>query len=340
MENQKNEPQKSEEINLGQFFDKVSEVIGGFGRSFTKGLARLRRTTLINWKTLILFAIAGGLIGYFYSKQLNKKYYESSMILDSKHLNKRTLDNAITKLNLLTGEENRTGLKRILNINDSVAKNIRHFEGKPFLDENDIIELQILKEQLKNSKLELENPKVIDEVIKRLEIENRHAFEIKVSLFNPAQFKMLEGALVNYLRNSDYVKKRIEITGKNLLARQKQLLGDQAKLDSLKRGINASYEALAKQQNGSNNVILKDGAVAASVDVYKESIKLYEEIDKTNEDVFLGSDFEVVDGFTELNVPKNLSTQETVIISLFIGLFCGYLVIGIIRLNKYLDKIA
>jgi len=339
MENTRNQ-QPSDEVSMGQVFGKLFEIFGNAWQSLIVGLANFRRTSIHNWKFLTVITIVGGTAGYIYGDYIKPKFYESSMILNSEHLNKRILDNAISKLNLLTGEPGKIGLKRALKIDDSLANNIMKFEGTPFMEEKDIIELGLLKEQLKNSKLELENPKIIDEVVKRIEIENRHSFELKVFLYNPEQFKELENALIDYLRNSPYVKKRIEFNRQNLVSRQSQLMKDLGKLDSLKTAINMSYESMAKQRDGSNNIVLKDDAVSGSVDVYKQSFVLYDLIDDVNEVVFLKSDFEVVDGFTELNVPASATLKQIIQISSLIGLATGYLIIGLIRLNRRLEKIA
>jgi len=179
------------------------------------------------------------------------------MILSSDYLNKRLVDNSIEKLNLLAGEENKHGLAKVLNISDSLASNIVEFKARPFVSEGDLIELEVLKEQLKNAQANAKNEKVIAQVVERIEIENRHAFEITVKTYNPTFIGALQSALVNHFKNNEYIKRRIEINKTNLLEKKTKLFHDLQKLDSLKFIIFDNYKSMAAQsRQGSNNVIL------------------------------------------------------------------------------------
>lgn len=342
MDNQKSSNTSSGEMDLSNLFSRLGAFISNAFSTFLKGLANIRRTTLENRSLFFVLIILGIAAGYIYGDYIRKKYYESSMILSSDYLNKRIVENSIQKLNLLLAGASKEGIKQALQINDSLANNIIGFEARTFIGEDEIIELRILKEQLKNSKLEVENPKIIDEVIKKIEIENQHAFEIKVKLYNPKEFSELENALVNYFKNNEYVKKRIEINRKNLLVKQLKLKRDFERLDSLKSVIYDNFKRLADDDSKSTNgVLIGDMAVTTNpVEVYIQDLKMYTEFQETNEKVYLESDFEVVDGFTELNVPSNQTLPVVVIQFLFGALLIGYLIIGFKKFNKFLDSLA
>ncbi len=341
MENQKQIEPSNGEMDLGAFFSRIGEILASIWHSFIMGIANFRRTSIQNAKLLILMAVIGIGAGVLYDKYGRRKFYESIMILNSDYINKRTIDNAMEKLNLLASEPGKTGLIELLHINDSLASNIMSFEAKPFIDENDIIELRILKEQLKNSKLELENPKVIDDVVSRLEIENRHAFEIKVKLYNPNKFKDLEKALVSYIKDNSYVKKRIEITKALNIERKTKLLRESQKLDSLKAVIYDNFRSMADQsRQGSNNVILSDRPVTGPMEVYSRDLTLYNELETVNKSLYLQEDFEVVDGFTELNIPASTRLSTIVILYSLFFIGVGYLIVAFRRLNKYLESLA
>jgi glutamate/tyrosine decarboxylase-like PLP-dependent enzyme len=162
----------------------------------------------------VLVILSSIVLGYVYGNLIKKTNYESSMILSSEYLNKRLVDNTIDKLNLLAEEKDKRGLAKLLNISDTLADNIVEFTAKPFVDENDIIEMEVLKEQLKNVQETSKNEKVIEQVINRIEIENRHAFEITVKTLNPTVISNLEIALVRFFRETEYVRKRIDIQKK------------------------------------------------------------------------------------------------------------------------------
>ncbi len=324
-------------MDLGQFFAGVGRFFKNLFSGVVMGLASIRRVTIENKYAFILLIIGGIVGGLLYDTFIDKKFFESTMILNSDYLNKRIVDNSIKKLNILTNEPGRAGLMHDLQINDSLAANIVKFEAQPFIEEEDVIEMKVLKEQLKNSKLELEDPKVIDDVIEKLEVENRHAFEIKVSVYNPRHFKGLEHALVNYFRNNPYIKKRIEITGINEKAREVKLLQEINRLDTLKFALYTNYKAMAEQnRQGSNNVVLNDKLMERPMDMYKQAMEYYDDLEELRKNIFLKPDFEVVDGFAELNVPASASTSRIIFISVLIAIGLGYLIIGMINLDKHL----
>ena len=277
------------------------------------------------------------IIGFSYSQYVKRKFYESTMILGSDYLNKRLVDNSIEKLNLLADEKDKKGLSKILRISDTLANNIVEFQAKPFIAEKDIIELEVLKEQLKNAQANSKNEKVIEQVLKRIEIENRHAFEISVRTFTPSAIGNLQTALVSYFRNNDYIKRRIEINKSNLLEKKTKLFHDLQKLDSLKFIIYDNYKSMAAQsRQGSNNVILSDKSVTDPVQIYNQDLELYNQFQSVNSEIYLQRDFEVVDGFTEFSDPSSASLKKIVAISILIGIGVAYLIVALAAFNRYL----
>jgi hypothetical protein len=338
MDNQKQENQHSSEMDLGQLFSRFGDALVSFGHWTMRSIAEIRKVTL-KYKALfiVLIVISIG-IGVAYSKYYKKKFFESSMILSSEYMNKRIVENSLKKLNILAGEESKSGLAKALGISDSVAQNIVYFEGKTFVEEKEVVELQVLKEQLKNSKLELENPKVIDDVIKRLEVENRHAFEFTVRLYRPEDFKLLEKGLVHYFKSNEYILKRLKINKSNLIGLRAKLQGDANKLDSLKSVMYDNFKNMAQpDRRGSNNVIL-DQPITNPIDIYSMGLRIYEELQETDKKIFLESDFEIVTGFTEMNVPASATTSQIAITSMLIGVLISYIIIALISFNIYLNK--
>jgi len=340
MESQK-PADRADEIDLGQLFTKMGDFFASVWFGFMRFLALVRRVPIEN-KAIFLLLIAGAIVvGSLYANLLKKKFYETSMILSSDYLNKRIVDNTIEKLNLLAREKDSGGLARVLRIPDSLAKNILEFTAKPFVKETDLIELEVLKEQLKNAQLESKNKDVIDQVIRRIEIENRHAFEITVRVYNPTIIRDLENALILFFRDNDYVKKRIEITKTNLLAKKQKLLKDRQKLDSLKEIIYSNYKSMAMQsRQGSNNVILSDKAVTDPVQIYQQDIIAYNELESVNRDLYLQPDFEVVTRFTQFSEPSSASQFKVITLAVLIAIVLSYLIIAVSTFNEYLSRIG
>lgn len=333
-------PTPSDEIDLSRLFSKIGDLFRGIGTGFIRFLALLRSIPLRNKLLFSVVIVTTIVCSIFYGLFLKKKFYESTMIINSAYLNKRIIDNTIEKLNLLAEEKNKSGLAKLLNLNDSVAAKISKFEAKPFVAETDVIELEVLKEQLKSARDNSKNPGVIDQVIQRIEIENRHAFEITVRTFSPTVIVELQSALVNFLRNNDYVKKRIEINRQGLLQRKEKLLIESGKLDSLKELIYANYKSMAeKERQGSNNVILSDRSITNPIDVYGQSILIYNEIQSIDRELHIQSDFEVVDGFTEFSEPASASLSKMVAQAFILGIGIAYLLVALGNLNTYLSDL-
>ncbi len=339
-ENSKPTP-NSDEIDLGVLFSKIGDFFKNMGIGFMRFIALIRRIPLENKALFGSLIFIGLAVGISYSNFLKKKFYSTTMILSSNYLNKRIMDNTIEKLNLLAEEKDKKGLARVLGISDSLASNIHEFEAKPFVAEAELIELEVLKEQLKSFQATNKNEKVIEQVIGRIEIENRHAFEITVSVYNPSVVKELEIALVKYFKNNEYLKKRVDITKTNMLALKEKLIGESLKLDSLKDVIYANYQNMAAQsRQGSNNVILSDKAVTNPIEIFKEDIDLYNQLQSIDRSLYLQEDFEIVDGFTEFSKPTSAGPVKVSAYAVLIAIALGYLLVALFSFNKYLDKLA
>lgn len=335
MENQK---PASDEIDITQLFAKIADFFKSIGLGVIKFLALLRNTPGQNKLLFASLILLGGLIGLGYSSLLKKKFYESSMILSSDYLNKRIVDNAIDKLTLLAEEETPQGLARALHVSDTLASNIVRFDAKPFVAERELVELEVLKEQLKNA--QVKSPAVIDQIIKRIEIENQHGFEFTVRTYSQTAIKPLQDALVSYFKNNDYIKRRVDIEKVNLGARKTKLLRESQKLDSLKSVIYANYRSMADQtRQGSNNVILSDKAVTNPLDVYAQDLDLYDQLLVINRKLYLQPDFEIIDGFTEFDEPASASKLRIVATGILIGFLFGYVVVALRRLDHFLSEI-
>ena len=341
MENQP-KPVQSDEIDLGVLFSKIGDFFRNLGMSFLRALAVLRLIPSQNKILFISLTTLAILSGYFYSSGLIvKKYYETSMILSSEYLNKRILDNSVEKLNLLADEKNKAGLAKVLQIPESTANGILKFKAKPFIAEKEVVEIEVLKEQLKNASEGKKNEKAIAAIINQIEIENRHSYEITVFVDSPSTIVKLEAAVLAFFKREDYIKHRIEITRNNLLAKKEKLKNESEKLDSLKNVIFQNYQSMALQsRQGSNNVILSDKAVTDPIEIYKQDKEVYNELQNVEKALYLQPDFEIVSGFTEFSEPASPGTVKSIFIAVLAALALGYIMVGLINFNKYLASLS
>jgi hypothetical protein len=334
MEPTDNKLKTADEIDLTQFFKWIGRGFSRAGHYSLFALASLRNLFFTNRLFFGGVILIGLLLGALYSELLKKKFYKSSMVLSCDYLNTQILENTIDKLNLLCNERERDGLAQALAIDIGIAKNIQKFDFEPFVSEDDVVEMEILRTQLNN--VAADKRDIVDKVIDKLTIVNKNAYEISVEVYDPAIVKPLETALLNYFKTNDYIKRRIEINKLNLNQRKMKLIRDSDKLDSLKTVLYENYQSLGKTSRGSNNVILSDETLTNPLDVFTRDLELHDEILKIDRALYVQPDFEVVDGFTTFKEPDSASLPKILLISFLVSWVMGYLVIGAWRFDQVL----
>jgi len=334
METQDSRPKNTDEIDLSQLFRWIGRGFRNFGNSIIFGIAGLRNL-FFNNRTFFLGLIAFGLIlGAIYSELIKKEYYKSTMIFSCDYLNNRILESTIDKFNLLCEERDREGLIRELGLDSATAINIRKFESAPFVSENDVVEMEVLREQLNN--VVAEKKEIVSKVIDKLTIENKNAYSISVYVYDPDVVGKLQEAIVRYFKSSEYLTKRLAMNEENLKARREKLIAESKKLDSLKRVIFDNYQNIGKTSRGSGNVYLGDEKLADPLAVFEKDLSINQEILEINRELKVRPDFEVVDPFTTIKLPDNAGLAEILFISFWISFLMGYVIIGIYRFDKLL----
>jgi hypothetical protein len=332
-------PSGSAEIDVAQVFRWIGNGIRNFANHTVNSIARLRQIFFENKIYFAIVILSGLVMGGLYYRVLSKKYYKSTMILSCDYLNRQIVENTVNKLTLLCEEEAREGLAQELKLDPATAMNIRRFETKSFISETDIVELEILKEQLGN--VGGEKKDLVKKVISKIEIENKSAFQISVLIYNPDIIKDLDSAMVNYFKNSPYVKKRIEINRANLVAKQKKLIRESKKLDSLKDVLYRNLAAIADQsKQGSNNVILNDKVLADPMNIYNEDIYFYNELQAINTKIYIQPDFEVIDGFTAFKEPESAGLFTILIAAFIVSWVSGYIILGLWKFDRHLADLT
>lgn len=341
MQETRPKPPASDEIDLSQLFRWIGKGFSNFGQSILNFLATLRHTFFTN-KLFFIITIGIGLgIGTSYSELLSKKFYKSSMILSCEYLNSRIVNNTVEKLNLLSQEKGSTGLAEELKIDVSIAKNILGFTAKPFVSEKDLVELEVLKEQLNS--VAQDKKDIINKVISKIDVENKRAFLIEVTVLNPEIIKGLETSLVEYFRSNNYIKTRTEATHANLLDRKNKLVRESKKLDSLKVVLFQNLSSISKSttlKEGSNNYVLGDKYRADALEVFTKDLDLHNQIQYIDYQLTVKPDFEVVDGLTSFKEPDSASLAKILAISFLLSWVAGYLILGFFKFDRYLASLS
>ena len=334
MESNETKHRNNDEIDLTQFFRWIGRGFTRVGNSILYSLAGLRNTFVTNRLFFLGIILLGLALAAVYSELLKRKVYKSSMVLSCDYLNTQILNNTMDKLNLLCEEHDPEGLAELLKIDKATAENVEGFDFRSFVSEDDVVEMEVLRTQLNN--VASDKKDLVDKVIKKLTIENKNAYAISVEVYNPSVVKILEKAIVNYFKRSDYIKRRIEINKLNLVNRKSKLHSESRKMDSLKAVLFENYQTLGKTSKGSNNVILGDDKLANPLEVFKQDLELNNEILNIDRQLYLQPDFELVEGFTTFKQPESASLLKILFIAFWISFAMGYIIIGAWKFDRML----
>jgi hypothetical protein len=335
MENTGDKVKNNEEVDLTQFLRWIGRGFARVGNSIVYTLAVLRNLFFSNKLFFLIIILAGIGLGILYSTTLQKKYYKSTMVLSCAYLNNQIAKSIIEKLNMLA-EPTGAGLSKELKVDIETAKNIQKFEFSSFVSEDDVVEMEVLREQLNN--LASDKKEIVEKVMKQLMIDNKDAYQISVLVYDPVVIKTLEKALVEYIRTNSYIQTRIKTRKIYLQSRRDKLQRDSDKLDSLKEAVYMNLQNLAKSNRGSNNVILNDETVSNPLDLFKQDLIINTELLLVTQELQIAPDFEVIDGFTAFNKPESANLFKVLVISFVISILAGYLILGIYYLDRALAK--
>ncbi len=337
MEEPKQKPDRADEIDLADFFRWVGRGFSNLGTSIIGGIASLRNQFFQNRVFFGSIILLGLVLGALYSELLKRDHYRSSMVLSCDYLNEEALKNQIQKFNLLALETDRDGLQEAFVIDAATAKNVLKFDFRPLVSEDDVVKIEILRQQLNS--IVGERRELVNEVINQLEIERKSTYEISVYVYDPDIVKPLEKALVDYFRSNPYIKSRIEANRERLTRRQAKLEGELRKLDSLKAVMVQNYRSLAEKGRGTNNVVVgAEEGIADPLKVVSADLKIYNELEEVRRKLALSSDFEVVEGFTSFKQPDTAGLADVLAASLLISIIVGYLILGARRFDRVLAE--
>ena len=334
-ENQKPQSQTSDEIDLKELFNSIGNFFKSIFINIILLFVYLRNATLNNLRLIIICVLLGGVVGISLN-YVSTDYYKSSMVLKSVHLTGRLMESSIDKINQLAQEKSFEQLAKVIKIDPETAKDIRSFSYEPFVSEDEIVELEVFKEQLRS---EIDDEETINKFVERLKNENRNTYRISVEVYNNKIIRSLEEPLVSYFRNNQYVQKRLEISEQNLLKERENITEEMNKLDSLKSLIFQNFNSLSTNKTGSNNVILAEENIANPIDVIEKLKENYKDLLRVNKQLYLNEEFELIDGFLAYQIPESPGLMKYGFYSGLVGLGIAYLIIALLAFNSYLNKI-
>ncbi|ADR22467.1 hypothetical protein MATR_36870 [Marivirga tractuosa] len=326
----------SDEIDLRELFTAIGNFFSNIFLNIILFIVAIKNAILNNIKLIVILGLLGG-IGGIIVHFVTPDIYKSSILLRSTYLSGRLMESSIDKLDLLTKEDNRTQLAKVLKIDTATANNIIAFSYEPFVSEEEVIELEIFKEQLRG---EIEDEEVINRFVERLSMDNKSTYRIFVEVLDRSIINDLEEPLLNYFKENPFVSKRLKIQEQNLKLEAENIEGELAELDSLKEILFKNFRTLGERdRDGSNNVILADEQTTNPISVFNESRKAYEKKLDIQRQLFLEPQFELIDGFTVYSQPASAGLIKLGFYGGLTGLGIAGIIIALSLFLQYLDKI-
>ena len=303
------------EVDIAKIFTYIGNWLVNAVKTLSRFFLYVLDSFYRNLKLVGLLAILGGLLGvgyYFYEKP----YYESQMTLGSTYYRGQLIKNSMQNLNLLCEEGNYETLSRVLNINPSQAKELRKIEIQPIISPSLQLILDLYKEN-----------EGVNRHLDSLILQNQDTtFQVMVQVYKTSALRGLDTSLVNFLKKNKYVEKRIAVERVNLRNRRAKLIKESGSLDTLKRNIALSYRNQAGGRSGTNNVILDDKGTNP-IDIYREDLRLYEQLLKIDRLLYINSEIEIINPFIAFGEPKSSSIEKNVIKGILLGLLASFLII-------------
>lgn len=333
--NQKSNP-NSDEIDLRELFSAIGNFFNRVFLAVILFVVGIKNAIKDNIKLIVILGIVGGFGGIAFHFFV-PKYYESSILLKSTYLNSRLMESSIDKLSLLTEDEDRGALARTLKIDTALANSIKGFRYEPFVSEEEIIELELFKEQLKD---EIEDEGMINRFLSQLSAANKSTYRIYVQVYDNSVIPELEEPILDYFRNNPFVQKRLQISEESLKQEYDFITEEEAELDSLKEILFKNFKIMGdRNREGSNNVILADEQVTNPISVFNESRSAYMKKLNIQRELFLQPQFELIDNFTVYSEPASLGLLLLGFFGGLAGLGIAFIIIIVSSFFQFLERI-
>lgn len=288
---QEQEPQRTNRANDEIDLRTVFNKLGSFARGIRNYFAYLFHVIKSRFLLLLFCTLIGAGIGYllYYT---TKPYYTSSMTLVLAQMRNEFLEDQLIKLSIMIDDNNFETIADRLDISEEQAKGIK---GMTFynLDQERIAEDSIL----------IGSP-----------------FKVELSLYNSALFPVMEVALVDYLQSNRFFAKQRRI-------RQTQIQNMIGKLKSEVNSIDSVKTNVTDPRGPVNGFVY--GEPIDPVNLYRESVSLYQQQINLEAELEQLNTIEVVTGFS----PRNRATGPRLKRYLAIGGLIAFMIGLVIVVN-------
>jgi hypothetical protein len=309
MNSEKNYNQ-SQEIDLLDLFNRIGKGIKNLFLSLFRGILFIVVFAIRKFHFLILFGVAGGLIGLlFYSS--TQRYYSSNLVVQPNGITSTDMINYINDLHDLCLKKNTPGLAYGLEMKDTTAAKIKNIQAFFVIDLNhdgvgDYVDFK-------------NNIDLKDTTQHRLE----DRIYVTVEVFDNRVFENVKNGLFRYMRKNPYIIKLNEIRKNELKESIAQIDFEISKLDSL-QDVEYFEDRGRIPVKESQMMFLSEKEQHM---YYKDKLALLLKKQEYGKELDLATDaFTVIKDFTNLAVAENPRGKYIIRYSLLF-LIIGYIII-------------
>ncbi len=333
---------RSEEMDLGSLF----QIIGKGFKDFFNLIFQFFATLFHYFILLLLFlrnnaiklsiaAFLGAAFG-LYLDVTKPAIYSSEMVVEPNFKSTQQLYNNINFYNELVKQKDTALLSNSLNISNTEASKLKGFYIEPVKNENEKYEEFI--EFVKEVDTTLVDNISIEDFKKGFTNFDYKHHRIKIKSTNGFIFNELSNPIVHSLENNPYYKNIKRINDENYLQNQQVLIKSITEMDTLRRIYNEVLITEAKKMESGTNITLAQGVKKTEeVELFKESLKLNEELIINNKEKAETSEIlNVVSTFSKVGIKERAIYKKNTLQlgALFFTLM--FLIILLRQLNSFL----
>lgn len=335
-----------EEIDLGHLFYVIGRGISSVFAWLANTLLRIWEVFISllllirsNFKSLMLAAILGGLVGGIYQYGFKVKEFESSMTLQPNFGSSVQLYKNIDLYQSLIEQKDYARLMESLNISEPEAQSLKMIEVEPYENDNQV--LLAYKDFIQNLDSLTLDLVSYEEFSKAQPVESFKYHVVTVRAADRFVFEKLENPIINSIINNKYYDKVKSNSNKNLLSKKKALESSLLELDSLRTIYKKVMIAESQKENSGTNIYM------AELNAGNKEIMIFERYMSLNEDLFEVNNrlteekevINVVSSFNSVGMDAKGWYRNYAVLGFIAGFVLVFLWIQMVRINHFLQNV-
>jgi hypothetical protein len=160
--------------------------------------------------------------------------------------------------------------------------------------------------------------------------KKRNAFLINLEIFDNSSLDSVQAGIIHGLKNSDYIRNRVETQKENLRLLKTKINNEIAELDSIKLSLS---KMLRSGGNNATPFLTDPGSI--NVDI----VTLYERNLQIDEDIRFIDEIQVIEGFTKYSKPDSPKLIICLIGGLALGIMLAFMYIFLKKVQANLQTI-